>query len=229
MDNPLLKASGIYKSFKTGSSTVNVLEGVDIEVNKGERGIIVGASGVGKSTLLHILGTLEKPDKGNLILSGEDLLNIPTNRLSVIRNKQIGFVFQFHHLLGEFDAIENVCIPGYVYSKDWKGIKAKAEEVLIYVGLKDRLHHKPHQLSGGEQQRVAIARALVNEPEIVFADEPTGNLDRKTGREVLNYILKLNERLSSTLVLVTHDPEIGSIGKRRFNMVDGELFPEAKS
>ncbi len=225
MDNPLLKASGIYKSFKTGSSTVNVLEGVDIEVNKGERGIIVGASGVGKSTLLHILGTLEKPDKGNLILSGEDLLNIPTNRLSVIRNKQIGFVFQFHHLLGEFDAIENVCIPGYVYSKDWKGIKAKAEEVLIYVGLKDRLHHKPHQLSGGEQQRVAIARALINNPSLILMDEPTGDLDEKNAEILIELISRLVAEKEQTVIIVTHNIALCEGANLIFELKGGILHP----
>jgi lipoprotein-releasing system ATP-binding protein len=205
MDNPLLKATGICKSFKTGSSTINVLEGVNLDIKKGERVIIIGASGAGKSTLLHILGTLETPDKGSLSLNGEDLLKIPTNRLSIIRNKQIGFVFQFHHLLAEFDALENVSIPGYVYSKDWKGVQARAEEVLVYVGLKDRLHHKPHQLSGGEQQRVAIARALINNPSLILMDEPTGDLDEKNADILVELISKLVAEKQQTVVIVTHN------------------------
>jgi len=229
MSEQILKVSGLKKIFNKNGVEINVLRGIDLEINHGDFITIMGPSGAGKSTLLHILGSLDKPTEGEIYFRGQNIKKFTEDEESKFRNEKIGFVFQFYHLLQDFNVIENIMMPLLIGRINPADAIKKAEAFLEIMGLRDRRNHKPGELSGGEQQRVAIARALVNEPEIVFADEPTGNLDRKTGREVLNYILKLNERLSSTLVLVTHDPEIGSIGKRRFNMVDGELFPEAKS
>jgi len=229
MSEQILKVSGLKKIFNKNGVEINVLRGIDLEINHGDFITIMGPSGAGKSTLLHILGSLDKPTEGEIYFRGQNIKKFTEDEESKFRNEKIGFVFQFYHLLQDFNVIENIMMPLLIGRINPADAIKKAEAFLEIMGLRDRRNHKPGELSGGEQQRVAIARALVNEPEIVFADEPTGNLDRKTGREVLNYILKLNERLSSTLVLVTHDPEIGSIGKRRFNMIDGELFPEAKS
>lgn len=225
MSEQILKVSGLKKIFNKNGVEINVLRGIDLEINHGDFITIMGPSGAGKSTLLHILGSLDKPTEGEIYFRGQNIKKFTEDEESKFRNEKIGFVFQFYHLLQDFNVIENIMMPLLIRRINPADAIKKAEDFLEIMGLRDRRNHKPGELSGGEQQRVAIARALVNEPEVILADEPTGNLDRKTGREVLNYILKLNERLSSTLVLVTHDPEIGSIGKRRFNMVDGELFP----
>jgi lipoprotein-releasing system ATP-binding protein len=225
MSEQILKVSGLKKIFNKNGVEINVLRGIDLEINHGDFITIMGPSGAGKSTLLHILGSLDKPTAGEIYFRGQNIKEFTEDEESKFRNEKIGFVFQFYHLLQDFNVIENIMMPLLIRRINPADAIKKAGLFLEIMGLRDRGNHKPGELSGGEQQRVAIARALVNEPEIILADEPTGNLDRKTGKEVLNYILTVNERLSSTLVLVTHDPEIGSIGKRRLNMVDGELFP----
>jgi len=224
MSEPVMSVSGLKKRFNKNGLEVNVLKGIDLTINKREFITIMGPSGAGKSTLLHILGTLDAPTEGEIYFKGQSIRDFTEEESSVFRNEKIGFVFQFYHLLQDFNVIENIMIPLMIRRvKETEALK-RAEEFLEIMGLSNRKKHRPGELSGGEQQRVAIARALVNEPEIILADEPTGNLDRKTGREVLDYILSINDRLSSTLILVTHDPEIGTIGTRRLNMVDGELF-----
>lgn len=229
MSEQILKVSGLKKIFNKNGVEINVLRGIDLEINHGDFITIMGPSGAGKSTFLHILGSLDKPTEGEIYFRRQNIKEFTEDEESKFRNEKIGFVFQFYHLLQDFNVIENIMMPLLIRRINPADAIKKAGLFLEIMGLRDRGNHKPGELSGGEQQRVAIARALVNEPEVILADEPTGNLDRKTGKEVLNYILTVNERLSSTLVLVTHDPEIGSIGKRRLSMVDGELFPEAKS
>ncbi len=224
LNDPILRVSGLKKRFDKNGGEVNVLKGIDLTVEQNDFITIMGPSGAGKSTFLHILGTLDKPTEGDIFFRGQNVRTFSEDEASRFRNEKVGFVFQFYHLLQDFNVIENIMIPLMIRRIAETEAAARAERFLEIMGLAGRRSHKPGELSGGEQQRVAIARALVNEPELILADEPTGNLDRKTGREVLNYILSVNEKLKSTLVLVTHDPEIGCIGKRRFNMVDGELF-----
>jgi lipoprotein-releasing system ATP-binding protein len=224
MSEPILSVAGLKKKFDKSGVEVNVLRGIDLVVESNDFITIMGPSGAGKSTFLHILGTLDKPTEGEILFRGQNVRAFNEDEASKFRNEKVGFVFQFYHLLQDFNVIENIMIPLMIGRIAEGEAVRKAEAFLNIMGLAGRRNHKPGELSGGEQQRVAIARALVNEPELILADEPTGNLDRKTGREVLNYILSVNEKLKSTLVLVTHDPEIGATGKRRFNMVDGELF-----
>lgn len=226
MSEPILRVSGLKKTFSKNGVQINVLKGIDVEINQGDLATIMGPSGAGKSTFLHILGTLDKPTEGTIYFRDRNVRQFTEDEESRFRNEKVGFVFQFYHLLQDFNVIENIMMPLLIRRLSPADATAKAESFLDIMGLTSRRNHKPGELSGGEQQRVAIARALVNEPEIILADEPTGNLDRKTGKEVLNYLLSVNERLSSTLVLVTHDPEVGSIGNRRFKMVDGELFTD---
>jgi lipoprotein-releasing system ATP-binding protein len=225
MNDPIIRVAGLKKSFHKNSVQIDVLKGIDLEVHAGDFVTIMGPSGAGKSTLLHILGTLDTPSEGRLFFRGQDVRRFTEDEQARFRNERIGFVFQFYHLLQDFTVIENITMPLLIKGLGEAEALAKSEEFLGVMGLSGRSNHKPGELSGGEQQRVAIARALVNEPEVILADEPTGNLDRKTGREVLGYILSVRERLKATLILVTHDPEIGPLGSRRFNMVDGELFP----
>ncbi|MCX7965081.1 MAG: ABC transporter ATP-binding protein [Syntrophorhabdaceae bacterium] len=224
MDQVILKVLNVTKVFKKDGSEINVLKGISLDVIKGDFITIMGPSGAGKSTFLHILGALDRPTDGEILYKGEDIGKFNEDQASNFRNEKIGFVFQFYHLLQDFTVIENIAMPLLIKRVKVQEALKKAEEFLDMMGLKDRRNHKPGELSGGEQQRVAIARALINEPEIILADEPTGNLDRKTGKEVLKYIIHTYEKISSTLILVTHDPELGSMGKRRFNMIDGELF-----
>ncbi len=224
MNEPILQVSGLKKRFNKNNVELNILTGLDIDIYEADFITIMGPSGAGKSTFLHILGTLDTATEGEILFRGRNINGFTEDEASKFRNEKVGFVFQFYHLLQDFNVIENITIPLRIKGVGSIEAIAKAETFLEIMGLKDRRDHRPGELSGGEQQRVAIARALVNEPEIILADEPTGNLDRKTGKEVLNYILSINERISSTLILVTHDPEIGLLGKRRFNMVDGELF-----
>jgi lipoprotein-releasing system ATP-binding protein len=226
MSKPILSVSGLKKTFSKNGVEINVLKGIDVEINEGDLVTIMGPSGAGKSTFLHILGTLDKPTEGTVYFRDRNVRQFTEDEESRFRNEKVGFVFQFYHLLQDFNVIENITMPLLIRRLSPVDAAAKAESFLEIMGLAGRRNHKPGELSGGEQQRVAIARALVNEPEIILADEPTGNLDRKTGKEVLNYLLSVNERLSSTLILVTHDPEVGSIGNRRFKMVDGELFTD---
>mgnify|MGYP001498716534 CR=1 FL=1 len=220
----ILKVSNITKVFKKDGNEINVIKGISLDVARGEFITIMGPSGAGKSTFLHILGTLDKPTGGEIFYRGENISNYNEEQASIFRNEKIGFVFQFYHLLQDFTVIENIAMPLLIKRINMDKAIKKAEVFLEMMGLKHRRHHKPGELSGGEQQRVAIARALINEPEIILADEPTGNLDRKTGKDVLKYILDVYNELSATLILVTHDPELGAMGKRRFNMIDGELF-----
>jgi lipoprotein-releasing system ATP-binding protein len=224
MSDPILRVSGLKKTFSKNGVEINVIKGIDIDIYEGDFITIMGPSGAGKSTFLHILGTLDKPSEGDIFFRDRNVKEFTEDEESRFRNEKVGFVFQFYHLLQDFNVIENITMPLLIKRLSPAEALSKAENFLEIMGLKHRRDHKPGELSGGEQQRVAIARALVNEPEIILADEPTGNLDRKTGKEVLDYLLSVNERLSSTLILVTHDPEIGSIGERKLKMVDGELF-----
>jgi lipoprotein-releasing system ATP-binding protein len=224
MSDPILRVSGLKKTFNKNGVEINVIKGIDIDIYEGDFITIMGPSGAGKSTFLHILGTLDKPSEGDIFFRDRNVKGFTEDEESKFRNEKVGFVFQFYHLLQDFNVIENITMPLLIGRLSPPEALSKAENFLEIMGLKHRRDHKPGELSGGEQQRVAIARALVNEPEIILADEPTGNLDRKTGKEVLDYLLSVNKRLSSTLILVTHDPEIGSIGERKLKMVDGELF-----
>ncbi|HEY3277029.1 MAG TPA: ABC transporter ATP-binding protein [Syntrophorhabdaceae bacterium] len=225
MSETILSVQGLKKAYRKNGLEIRVIKGVDLDVEKGDLITIMGPSGAGKSTLLHILGALDQPTEGNIHFRGRDVHGFSEDEASRFRNEKVGFIFQFYHLLQDFDVIENIRMPLLIRGMSMGEATSKAEAFMEIMGLAGRRTHKPGELSGGEQQRVATARALVSEPEVILADEPTGNLDRKTGREVLDYILSINEKLASTLILVTHDPEIGAIGRRRFNMVDGELFP----
>jgi lipoprotein-releasing system ATP-binding protein len=226
MSEPILQVTGLKKTYSKNNVELTVLKGINLSIYGGDFITIMGPSGAGKSTLLHLLGTLDRPSEGQIYFRGENMQGFSEDEASRFRNEKVGFIFQFYHLLQDFNVIENIMMPLLIKRMKVSDAVPKAEKFLEIMGLKERRNHKPGELSGGEQQRVAIARALVNEPELVLADEPTGNLDRKTGREVLQYILSFNERTACTLILVTHDPEIGSLGGRRLNMVDGELFSE---
>jgi len=211
------------KQLKKSFGQVRVLKGLDFNVEKGEIVIVVGASGAGKTTLLQILGTLDRPDSGQLFFDGIDISSLNEKDLSAFRNKNIGFVFQFHHLLPEFTALENVCIPAYIAKKSRVEANTKAKELLNLLGLGHRLDHKPSELSGGEKQRVAIARALVNDPMVVFADEPSGNLDSVTRQELHEIIVDLRNKLNQTFVIVTHDLEMEHMADRKIVMTDGMI------
>ena len=213
----MLTAKNIHKKY----GPVEVLKGVDIEINAGEIVSIVGPSGSGKSTLLHILGTLDVADKGEVFLHQNNITNLQGNKLSNFRNKHIGFIFQFHHLLPEFSALENVCIPGWLTKKNKNEVKQKAVELLQLLGLSHRLHNKPNQLSGGEQQRVAVARALINQPDIVFADEPSGNLVTANAKELHQLFFDLRKQFNQTFLIVTHNEELAHLSDRTLTMKDG--------
>ncbi len=225
MNDPLVSVRGLKRSFHKDGAMVSVLKGIDFEVREGEFATIMGPSGAGKTTFLHVIGSLDRPTEGNVFYRGRDISLFTGEEQCRFRNEKVGFVFQFYHLLQDFTVLENIMIPLWIKRAKASEAECAAEEFLGIMGLADRRHHKPGELSGGEQQRVAIARALINRPELILADEPTGNLDRKTGRVVLEYILSVRERIGAALILVTHDPEIGASGKRRLTMVDGELFP----
>jgi ABC-type lipoprotein export system ATPase subunit len=227
-DNVILKAEGIHKSYRMGATQVKVLKGVDLAVRKGEFVAIVGASGSGKSTLLHIMGALDKPNKGVVTFEKRDLSRLRSGELNRFRNKTVGFVFQFYHLLDELSVLENVYLPamtgrsilGWFACRRWA--KNRARELLAQLGLAERAKHKPYQLSGGERQRAAIGRALMNEPELLLADEPTGNLDSATGNGILEVLEKLN-RAGQTVVMVTHDERIAQRAERIVTLVDGKI------
>ncbi len=211
------------KQLKKSFGQVHVLKGLDFNVEKGEIVLVVGASGAGKTTLLQILGTLDRPDSGQLHFDGTDISSLNEKDLAAFRNKNIGFVFQFHHLLPEFTALENVCIPAFIAKKSKAEATTKAKELLNMLGLDHRLNHKPSELSGGEKQRVAIARALINDPMVVFADEPSGNLDSVNRQELHEIIVDLRKKLNQTFVIVTHDLEMEHMADRKIVMTDGMI------
>lgn len=215
----MIRAEKIHKSY----GKLEVLKGVDIEIKKGEIVSIVGKSGAGKSTLLHILGTLDRADGGTLMINNTDVSKLNEKQLAAFRNKNIGFIFQFHHLLPEFTALENVCIPAFIQKMPEAEAKKRAAELLTYLGLAERMTHKPNELSGGEQQRVAVARALMNKPAIVFADEPSGNLDSATSKELHQLIFQLRDDFQQTFIIVTHNEDLAEMSDRRVVMEDGIL------
>ncbi len=215
----MIQVRNIEKSF----GTLKVLKGIDLEVKKSEVVSIMGASGAGKSTLLQILGTLSTPDSGELLIDGTDVLKLGEKALAEFRNRRLGFVFQFHHLLPEFTALENVMIPAFIAGRSRKDAEKEAVALLEDMGLGGRLDHKPSELSGGEQQRVAIARALINRPAVLFADEPSGNLDTRTKEEIHNLFFRLRDKYGQTVVIVTHDPDLAKMCDRSLFMVDGQF------
>lgn len=224
MSEIILEAKDIFKSFyKTKEQKLNILKGVSLQVERGKISIIVGASGAGKSTLLHILSGLDNADSGEVKLNGTDISNLSDEKLSSLRNQKIGFVFQFHHLLPEFVAAENIAIPLMINGEPKQKALQRAEELLELVGLSDRANHKPSELSGGEQQRVAVARALANNPDIIFADEPTGNLDSANSELLHKLFVELKEKLGITFLVVTHNPQLVNLGDKVFEMKDGVI------
>jgi lipoprotein-releasing system ATP-binding protein len=218
----MLQAREITKSY----GTLNILKGVNLEVGSGEIVTIVGASGAGKSTLLHIIGTLDKPDSGTVILNDIDIRSLSQKKLSAFRNEHIGFIFQFHHLLPEFTAIENITIPAYIAKKSRREAEGRAKELLELLGLADRADHKPTELSGGEQQRVAVARALVNNPSVVLADEPSGNLDSNNAESLHKLFTDLRDQFNQTFVIVTHNEHLADLADRKIMMKDGHIITE---
>ena len=215
----MIQARGIEKSF----GNLKVLKGLDFDAGKAEVVSIMGASGAGKSTLLQRLGTLSTPDAGSLIIDGTDVLKLSSKELAGFRNRKIGFVFQFHHLLPEFTALENVMIPAFIAGRPKQEVEAAAKALLTDLGLAERFGHKPSELSGGEQQRVAIARALINNPSVLFADEPSGNLDSRTKEELHKLFFSLRDRYGQTIIIVTHDPDLAGMCDRSLYMVDGRF------
>lgn len=213
----MIKTVNIHKSF----GKLEVLKGIDLVIEKGEIVSIVGSSGAGKSTLLHIIGTLDQADKGNIYFDDIDINKFNQKKLSDFRNQRIGFVFQFHHLLPEFTALENVCIPAFINNKSKKAAITKATELLGFLNLSDRLDHKPSELSGGEQQRVAVARALINDPSVILADEPSGNLDSASSVELHNLFFELREKFNQTFIIVTHNQELADMADRKLVIKDG--------
>ena len=220
--NQVIEIKNIIKSY----GELKVLKGIDLTIKEKEIVTIVGASGAGKSTLLHILGTLDTPDEGELLYDSVNIARLSSNKLSEFRNNNIGFVFQFHHLLPEFTALENVCIPAWIKGTGKKEAELRAMELLTLLGLADRVSHKPNQLSGGEQQRVSVARALVNHPQVVLADEPSGNLDTRTKNELHQLFFTLRKELGQTFVIVTHDTELARMSDRQIKLNDGMLMNE---
>ncbi|CAB1055998.1 Lipoprotein-releasing system ATP-binding protein LolD [Olavius sp. associated proteobacterium Delta 1] len=225
----LITVRSLSKSYTNGGTRIDVLTDLDFDLSIGESVAIVGASGIGKSTLLHIVGTLDRPDSGELLFQGDDVFSYDDLKLARFRNKSVGFVFQFHHLLPEFSAVENAMMPALISGTSKQKAIQAAEEILVRVGLKDRLHYRVGKLSGGEQQRVALARALVLKPVILLADEPTGNLDKSNSEHVHSLLMELNQEFSMTLVVVTHNSELASFMSRRVTIVDGRLTPVAES
>ncbi len=223
MESPLLIGKNITKSFLDAQQQVDILNGVDVQVFAGEMLAILGASGSGKSTLLHILGTLDKPTSGEVIFNGENLLSYSSSQQAKFRNQELGFVYQFHHLLPEFNATENVAMPQLIAGVSKKKAYALAHNLLARVGLSHRLDHKPHQMSGGERQRVAIARAMINRPSIIMADEPTGNLDNESSEEILSLIQDINKTDQTSFIIVTHDHALANKMHRTLTLVNGHF------
>lgn len=225
MSNIILSANNITKSFlKIDGQRLEILKGISLEIEANKISMIVGASGAGKSTLLHILSGLDYPDTGTVTIKDEEIFKLNDDKLSNFRNKNIGFVFQFHHLLPEFDATENIALPIMINGTSLHKAKKQAEELLELVGLQDRLHHKPSELSGGEQQRVAVARALANKPKLIFADEPTGNLDSTNSEMIHKLFIDLKNKLQLTFLIVTHNPELIKLADNIFEMKDGKIY-----
>ena len=222
----LLQAIQIEKHYPSGPETLKVLRGINLTIQAGEILVIMGPSGVGKSTLLHILGTLDKPTFGEVIIDGQRVTDLKELEIALFRNKNVGFVFQFHYLLPEFSALENLLIPRMIMQKNWKDHIQRAEELLAEVGLSKRLHHRPSQLSGGELQRVAVARALINNPKLVLADEPTGNLDSMNSHALFELILQLNQKYQQTFVIVTHNEMFANQSHRVIHLLDGQIESE---
>ena len=220
---PLVRVAGLCKWFSSSGSRLEILKGVELTMEVGETLAVVGASGIGKSTLLHIIGTLERPDAGHVFFEDRDIFAHSDDRLAKLRNRRIGFVFQFHHLLPEFSALENAMMPAMIGGVDRKQAAAEAERILARVGLAGRLRHRVGELSGGEQQRVALARALVRNPPLLLADEPTGNLDRKNSAQVHELLMELNEEFGMTVVVVTHNPDLAAMLDRQMTIVEGRL------
>jgi lipoprotein-releasing system ATP-binding protein len=219
----MITAKNIHKFY----GDLEVLKGVDVHINQGEVVAIVGPSGAGKTTLLQILGTLDKPTNSNdvtLILNGQNVLQLKDKPLSKFRNEHIGFIFQFHQLLPEFTALENVCIPAFIANKPKKQVEQEAAKILDFLGLSDRIDHKPSELSGGEQQRVAVARALINKPKVIFADEPSGNLDSASAKNLHELFFKLRDKFNQTFVIVTHNNELANMTDRKLEMRDGRII-----
>lgn len=215
----MIVAKQIHKSY----DKLEILKGVDLEIQAGEVVSIVGSSGAGKTTLLTILGTLDRPNSGQVLIDGQNVVELNDKKLAAFRNQNIGFVFQFHHLLPEFTALENICIPAFISNKSKKDAEKKAMELLELFSLKERASHKPSELSGGEQQRVAVARALINDPKVIFADEPSGNLDSQNANELHQLFFKLRDQLKQTFVIVTHNNELAKMADRMVVMKDGRI------
>lgn len=225
---PLVQVTNLYKSFHHMGNVLEVLEGIDLSIGRGEILSIVGASGAGKSTLLHCIGTLDLPTSGEITLDGVDLTRLSGAKLARVRNQSIGFVFQFHHLLPEFDAVENVMMPGLIRGDNRKRMEVRARELLAEVGLSHRLNHRPGEMSGGEQQRVAIARALTLEPKLLLADEPTGNLDSATSDSIHDLFFAINRTHQTTIVVVTHNPSFAQSMPRVISMRDGRIVDDKR-
>jgi ABC-type lipoprotein export system ATPase subunit len=222
-DDVLLRASGLHKSYLLGTRELKVLRGVDVELKRGDFLGLRGASGAGKSTLLHLLGGLDTPNAGEVWLGGRNIASLSSTELAGLRNREVGYIFQAYYLLPELDALENVCLPARMARMPASQAAVRGEELLARVGLKDRMEHKPYELSGGEQQRVAIARALINEPELILADEPTGNLDSHTGEGIIDLLCSLRAEKNTTLVVATHDEKVAARAPRVIQLVDGEV------
>jgi len=220
----MVRAEGINKHY----GDFHALKNVSLDIKQGEIVSIVGASGAGKTTLLQILGTLQNPDSGDIFYDNTNVRNLSSKQLARFRNEHIGFVFQFHHLLPEFNSLENVCIPGYIYTRSKRSVEERAKELLNFLGLSERMEHKPSELSGGEKQRVAIARALINKPSVVLADEPSGNLDSNNTQELYGLILSLREKYNQTFIIVTHNNDLANVSDRILIMKDGEIIDETR-
>ena len=229
MNDVLLQAKGVHKTYFLGKRSLEVLRGVDVELRRGDFLALRGASGAGKSTLLHLLGGLDAPNQGEIRLAGRNLAGLSRRELARLRNEEVGFIFQAYYLLPELDALENVCLPARMARRPSAQAAARGRELLARVGLQERMEHKPYELSGGEQQRVAIARALINEPDLVLADEPTGNLDSHTGQEIIELLCGLRAEKQTTLIMATHDSKLAARAPKIVELVDGAISAEVKS